>query len=43
MASAGLLQEMEDGHAYRIPAWVAFPTNDSWAMIHWPTGKRIED
>ena len=43
LASAGVLQEMEDGHAYRIPAWVPFPTATDWAMIHWPTGKRIED
>jgi hypothetical protein len=43
LVAAGVLQEMEDGRAYRIPAWVPFPTNADWAMIHWPTGKRIED
>jgi hypothetical protein len=43
LAAAGVLQEVEDGHAYRIPAWVPFPTKADWAMIHWPTGKRIEN
>jgi hypothetical protein len=43
LAEAGVLQEMEGGHAYRIAAWVPFPTATDWAMIHWPTGKRVED